>query len=134
MWYSERSQADVSVWPLSGICGTDSMRSAAVYPGCDDLADGRRRTTIPSGRRPFVPHFQGTRSGAAVALDQHLAQLLTSLNEAITESLSDSAAVQNGLGAMEDLGHPITIFVEIVAPIRLDKTIVTTVRLDRPHA
>jgi hypothetical protein len=67
-------------------------------------------------------------------LDQHLARLLTSLNEAINESLSDSAAVQNGLDAMEDMGHPVTIFVEIVAPIRLDKTIVTTVRLDRPHA
>lgn len=67
-------------------------------------------------------------------MDQHLARLLTSLNEAINESLSDSAAVQNGLDAMEDMGHPVTIFVEIVAPIRLDKTIVTTVRLDRTHA
>ena len=67
-------------------------------------------------------------------MDQHLAQLLTSLNEAITESLSDSASVQSGLGAMDDLGHPVTIFVEIVAPIRLDKTIITTVRLDRPNA
>lgn len=67
-------------------------------------------------------------------MDPHLARLLTSLNDAITESLSDSAAVRNGLGAMEDLGHPVTIFVEIVAPIRLDKTIVTTVRLDRPNA
>lgn len=69
-------------------------------------------------------------------LDGTLGSLLNALKDAINDSLLTSVLVNERMGALERLGHPVTLAVEIAVPpgkesLRLRQATVAMVRVRR---